>query len=52
MRQVLLKTIVIVVVKLTKSRVLQDGMRLCGALRGRDEVKKKFPVMQGGARMG
>ena len=42
MKQVLLKTIVIVVGKLIKSRVLRDGMGLCEAPRGGDEVKKNF----------
>ena len=45
MKQVLLKTIVIVVGKLTKSRVLRDEIGLCRAPRGGDEVKKKFLVM-------
>ena len=50
MKQVLLKTIVIVVGKLTRSRVLQNGAGLRGALRGWD--KKIFSVIQGGGRDG
>ena len=50
MKQVLLKTIVIVMGKLTRSRVLQDGVGLHGAPRGWD--KKIFSVMQGVAGMG
>ena len=40
MKQVLLKTIVIVVGKLTRSRVLRGGARLRGAPRGGDEARK------------
>ena len=40
MKQVLLKTIVIVVGKLTRSRVLRCGAGLCGAPRGRDKVRQ------------
>ena len=42
-KQVLLKTIVIVVSKLTRSRVLRGGVGLRGALRGGDGVRKFFP---------
>ena len=40
MKQVLLKIIVIVVDKLTRSRVLQGGVGLHGALRGGDRVRQ------------
>ena len=40
MKQVLLKNIVIVMGKLTRSRVLWDGAGLCRALRGKNGVNK------------
>ena len=43
MEHVLLKTIVIVVGKLTRSRVLQGGAGLCGAPRAGDGSKKFSP---------
>ena len=48
MKHVLLKTIVIVVGKLTRNRVLWGGVGFCRTPRG----KKNFPIMQGGARQG
>ena len=39
-KQILLKTIVIVMGKLTRSRVLRGGVGLHGALSGRDGVRK------------
>ena len=44
MKHVLLKTIVIVVGKLTRNRVLWGGVGFCRTPRG----KKNFPIMQGG----
>ena len=46
-KQVLLKTIVIVMGKLTKSRVLRGEAGLRGALRGGDEARKFFPSCGG-----
>ena len=43
MKQVLLKTIVIVVGKLTRSRVLRGGVGLREAPRGGDETRKFSP---------
>ena len=43
MKQILLKIIVIIVDKLTRSRVLRDGARLCKAPRSGDEVRKFSP---------
>ena len=43
MKQILLKTIVIVVDKLTRSRVLRDGARLCEAPRSGDKVRQFSP---------
>ena len=48
MKHVLLKTIVIVVGKLTRNRVLWGRVGFCRTPRG----KKNFPIMQGGARQG
>ena len=50
MKQVLLKTIVIVVGKLTRSRILWCGAGLCKAPKGRDEARKSSPSC--GARRG
>ena len=47
MKQVLLKTIIIVVGKLIRSKVLQGGAGLRGVLRGGDGGKKNFSIMQG-----
>ena len=55
MKLVLLKTTVIVVDKLTRSRVLQGEVRWGGALwgpKGRGWGKKIFPIMWGGTGMG
>ena len=38
-KQVLLITIIIVVGKLTRSKVLRGVTRLCGALRGKDGIR-------------
>ena len=48
MKQVLLKTIVIVVGKLTRSRVLRGRAVFCGALRGRDKARKFSPSCEAG----
>ena len=48
MKQVLLKTIVIVVGKLTRSRVLRSGAGLCRVSRGGDEVRKFSPSREVG----
>ena len=48
MKQVLLKTIVIVVGKLTRSRVLRGRAVFCGASRGRDRARKFSPSCEAG----
>ena len=50
MKQVLLKKVVIIVDKLTKSRVLRGGVGIHRALRGRDGATKFSPSC--GARRG
>ena len=48
MKHVLLKTIVIVVGKLTRSRVLRGRAVFCGASRGRDRARKFSPSCEAG----
>ena len=52
MKYILLRKIVIVVGKLTRSGVLWGGAGLRGGLKGRGWSKKIFPVMQGSVGIG
>ena len=52
MKQVLLKKVVIIVDKLTKSRVLRGGAGIRRALRGRDGATKFSPSCRAGRRWG